>query len=221
LCRCYGKRWFVDNQERFRGHVSKLMDAQRIYNAKVSKLSETDSLAPREKPIFLAEQMPPNLADLWAAGAGAPPLRAGQSGHRRRRQICGDGADRQDRAAAASAGHRRIAADRSRRPSGETDDGSDEVKANTSAEAMDIAATRIDAKSGLYLDNMRQSVQREGEIYLSMAKECYFEPGRKVETMTEDGTTARLSFTRSFTDKQGVHRSATTSARVATRSLPM
>jgi hypothetical protein len=61
----YGKRWFVDNQERFRGHVSKLMDAQRIYNAKVSKLSETDSLAPREKPIFLAEQMPPSLQDLW------------------------------------------------------------------------------------------------------------------------------------------------------------
>jgi hypothetical protein len=60
----YGKRWFVDNQERFRGHVSKLMDAQRIYNAKVSKLSETDSLAPREKPIFLAEQMPPNLQTL-------------------------------------------------------------------------------------------------------------------------------------------------------------
>jgi hypothetical protein len=39
----YGKRWFVDNQERFRGHVSKLMDAQRIYNAKVSKLSETEA----------------------------------------------------------------------------------------------------------------------------------------------------------------------------------
>jgi hypothetical protein len=46
----------------------------------------------------------------------------------------------------------------------ETDDGSDEVKANTSAEAMDIAATRIDAKSAIYLDNMKQSVQREGEI---------------------------------------------------------
>jgi hypothetical protein len=51
----------------------------------------------------------------------------------------------------------------------ETDDGSDEVKANTSAEAMDIAATRIDAKSAIYLDNMKQSVQREGEIYLGMA----------------------------------------------------
>ena len=52
---------------------------------------------------------------------------------------------------------------------------------------MDIAATRKDTKSAIYLDNMRQSVQREGEIYLGMAKEIYFEPGRIVETMTEEG----------------------------------
>jgi hypothetical protein len=97
----YGKRWYVDNQERFRGHVSKLMDAQRIYNAKVSKLSETDSL---------------------------------------------------------------------------------------------------------YLDNMRQSVQREGEIYLGMAPECYFEAGRTVETMTEDGDDGEATLHESYTDKQGVHR---------------
>jgi hypothetical protein len=48
-------------------------------------------------------------------------------------------------------------------------DDPDQVKANTSEEAMNVAATRVDAKSGIYLDNMRQSVQREGEIYLSMA----------------------------------------------------
>jgi hypothetical protein len=42
----YGKRWFVDNQERFRGHVSKLMDAQRIYNAKVSKRYELTPYTP-------------------------------------------------------------------------------------------------------------------------------------------------------------------------------
>jgi hypothetical protein len=172
----YGKRWFVDNQERFRGHVSKLMDAQRIYNAKVSKLSETDSLAPREKPIFLAEQMPPGLQELWKLQEIERHPMPGQSGHRQRRQVCRDGADRQDRAAAASARHRCIAPDRSRRPSGRNRRRPDEVKANTSTEAMEFAATRIDAKSGLYLDNMRQSVQREGEIYLGMAPECYFEP---------------------------------------------
>jgi hypothetical protein len=88
----------------------------------------------------------------------------------------------------------------------ETDDGSDEVKANTSAEAMDIAATRVDAKSAIYLDNMRQSVQREGEIYLSMAKEVYYEPGRTVETMTEDGGDGEATLHEPFTDSKGSFR---------------
>jgi hypothetical protein len=88
----------------------------------------------------------------------------------------------------------------------ETDDGADEVKANTSAEAMDIAATRIDAKSAIYLDNMRQSVQREGEIYLSMAKDVYYEPGRSVETMTEEGDDGEAKLHEPFTDKNGTFR---------------
>jgi hypothetical protein len=203
----YGKRWFVDNQERFRGHVSKLMDAQRIYNAKVSKLSETDSLAPREKPIFLAEQMPPHLQTLWAE----------QEQQRHPYALVNPVIDADGKYVAmgpigkieppqlqpVTAALLQIAAGDLQ---SETDDGSDEVKANTSTEAMEFAATRIDAKSGLYLDNMAQSVQREGEIYLGMAPECYFEPGRTVETMTEDGDDGEATLHESITDKQGVHR---------------
>jgi hypothetical protein len=74
----YGKRWFVDNVERFRGHVSKRMDSQRPINAMFSKVAETSALAPREKPIFLSGQMPPHLAEAWAeSGEGPPSLRAG------------------------------------------------------------------------------------------------------------------------------------------------
>lgn len=203
----YGKRWFVDNQERFRGHVSKLMDAQRIYNAKVSKLSEVDSLAPREKPIFLAEQMPPHLQDLWAR----------QEQERHPYALVNPVIDSDGKYVAmgpigkidppqlqpVTATLLQIAAGDL---NAESEDGADEVMANTSAEAMDIAATRVDAKSGLYLDNMRQSVQREGEIYLSMAKECYFEPGRKVETMTEDGDDGEAVLHETITDQSGVHR---------------
>jgi hypothetical protein len=82
----------------------------------------------------------------------------------------------------------------------ETSDGADEVVANTSAEAMDIAATRVDAKSGIFLDNMRQSVQRGGEIYLSMSREVYFEPGRNVETMSEDGDDGQATLHQPYTD---------------------
>jgi hypothetical protein len=204
----YGKRWFVDNQERFRGYVSKRMDAQRIYNAKVSKLSETDALAPREKPIFAAEQLPPNLQDLWAKQEqerhpyalvnpllnpdGSTYAALGPIGKIEPPQV----------APVTAILLQAAAADLTE----ETDDGSDEVKANTSAEAMDIAATRVDAKSAIYLDNMRQSVQREGEIYLSMAKEVYYEPGRTVETMTEDGGDGEATLHEPFTDSKGSFR---------------
>jgi hypothetical protein len=202
----YGKRWYVDNQERFRGHVSKLMDAQRIYNAKVSKLSETDSLAPREKPIFLAEQMPPGLQELWKLQeierhpyALVNPVIDGDGKYVAMGPI---GKIEPPQLQPVTAVLLQIAAGDLQ---AETED-ADEVKANTSTEAMEFAATRIDAKSGLYLDNMRQSVQREGEIYLGMAPECYFEAGRTVETMTEDGDDGEATLHESFTDKQGVHR---------------
>lgn len=184
----YGQREFVDGMERFKGHVQDRMDAQRLYNSNVSKLAETNALAPREVPIFAPEQMPPTLADHWARlnidrspYALAMPLldadgsivTAGPIGKIEAPQLAPVTATLLQ-----IAGNDLTEEDR---------DGADTVKANTSAEAMDIAAARVDAKSGIYLDNIRQSFQREGEIYLSMAREVYFEPGREVETMTEDG----------------------------------
>jgi hypothetical protein len=200
----YGKRWFVDNQERFRGYVSKRMDAQRIYNAKVSKLSETDALAPREKPIFDPEQLPPALQTMWAQQeqmrhpyALANALRnpdgsiasLGPIGKIEPPQV----------APVTAILLQAAAADLTE----ESEDGADEVKANTSAEAMDIAATRVDAKSAIYLDNMRQSVQREGEIYLSMARDVYYEPGRVIETMDEDGGDGEATLHEPYTDSKG------------------
>ena len=184
----YGKRWFIDNQERFRGYVQLKMDPQRLYNSNVSKLAETNALAPREKPIFAAEQMPPHLAEQWARQevdrhpyALVNPLL---------NPVTGDvialgpiGTINAPQVSPSTAALLQIAS----ADLVEDMQDADEVVANTSAEAMDIAATRIDAKSGIYLDNMRQSVQREGEIYLSMAKDVYWEPGRVVETMTDDG----------------------------------
>jgi hypothetical protein len=202
----YGKRWYVDNQERFRGHVSKRMDSQRIYNAKVSKLAETDALAPREKPIFDPEQLPPNLQTLWAEQetkrhpyALANVLRNPDGSIAAMGPI---GKIEPPQVSPVTAALLQMA-------SGDLtdeDENADEVKANVSEGAMDIAATRVDAKSGIYLDNMRQSVQREGEIYLEMAREVYAEPGRKVETMSEEGDDGEAELHQAFTDKQGSHR---------------
>ena len=201
----YGKRWFVDNMERFRGHVSKRMDAQRIYNAKVSKLAETDSLSPNETPIFTPEQIAGHEQMWEEANINRSPYLLVNPLIDENGQIVQTGAvDRVNppQLYPVTAALLQIA-------SGdltEDDQNVDEVKANTSAEAMDIAATRVDAKSGIYLDNMRQSVQCEAEIYLGMAREVYYEPGREVETMDEEGGDGVAVLHEAFTDKQGVYR---------------
>jgi DNA-binding MarR family transcriptional regulator len=203
----YGKRWYIDGQERFRGYVQLMMDRQRVYNAQIAKLSETSALSPREKPIFAAAQMPPHLAEQWAAQeinrhpyALVEPLINPVTG-----EVVALGPIGKidpPQLAPVSAVLLQITG------SDLTEDMADpdEVVANTSAEAMDIAATRVDAKSGIYLDNMRQSVQREGEIYLSMCKEIYWEPGRKVETMTEDGDDGEATLLEGVNDKNGAYR---------------
>jgi len=202
----YGKRWYVDNQERFRGHVSKRMDAQRIYNVKVSKLTETDSRAPGEVPIFAPQQVE-GLERFWEEAninrspyALVNPLIDDATG-----QIVQTGPIgylKPPDLSPVTAALLQIAAG----DLADEDQDVDEVKANTSAEAMDIAATRIDAKSGLYLDNMRQSVTREAEIYVGMSREVNFEPGREVETMDEDGGDGVAVLHEAFTDKNGVYR---------------
>jgi hypothetical protein len=202
----YGRRDFVDNMERWRGHVQKRKDRQRIYNSSVANVVETQSTSPREVPIFAAEQMDPALADEWARAnidrlpfLRVHPLRnedgsiaaAGPIGKVEPPQV-----------QPATAALLQIAsADLT-----DEDDNADEVKANTSAEAMDIAAARVDAKSGIYLDNMRQSIQREAEIYLAMAREVYFEPGRKVDTLTMDGQDGQATLVEPVMDQNGVYR---------------
>src|SRR6185369_6358907 len=61
----YGRREYVDNIERWRGHVHKKMDAQRIFNGRLARLTEIDSLSPREIPIVLDEQLTPQIMEEW------------------------------------------------------------------------------------------------------------------------------------------------------------
>lgn len=203
----YGKRWFVDNQERFRGHVSKRMDMQRVLNAKVSKLSEIDALAPREKPIFLSQQMPPNLRDLWAEQekerhpyALVDPVIDPSTGQIV--QMGPIGYVKPPDVPTVTAALLQAAVSFLE----EDDQEPDEATPNVSGDAMEIAATRVDAKSDIYLDNMRLSMKRDGEIYLEMAKDgVYVEPGRVVETMSEEGDDGEATLHQAYTDNTGNH----------------
>lgn len=202
----YGRRYFVENMERWQGYVQDKMDRQRLYNSMVSKLAELNSLSPREIPIFAPEQMTPAISNQWAEMnikrhpyALAEPIRnddgtiahMGPLGYVKPPDLP------QVTAAILQIANNDLLED--------AEDGADTVKANTSAEAMDIAAARVDAKSGIYLDNFRQSVERGAEVYLSMAKEVYSDAGRVVDTMTEDGNDGQATLKQPTTDSNGKH----------------
>jgi portal protein len=202
----YGKRWFIDNMERSRGHVRLAKDPQRIYNSLISKLTETNALAPLERPIFTPEQIagqeenwakatidraPYALINLITNPITGEPILSGPIGKIEPPKLS-------EVLAAliqiASGDIAQLTA---------SDDQAQEVKSNVSAEAMDIAATRIDAMSGIYLDNMRQSMQRCGEIYLSMCRDVNYEEGREVETMSEAGDLGTATLSEPYTDEKG------------------
>lgn len=187
----YGKRWFVDNMERWRGHVVLSMDAQRLYNAQLSRLAETSAFSPIDRPILTPEQVQGHEQE-WADAninrspyllvnkivssvEGQPDIVQGPVGTLSPPSV-----------APAAAALLQIAANDIAELTTNTDN-SVEVKSNVSAEAMDIAATRTDAKAFTYMDNMRQSMQRTGEVYKSMCDDVYIEEGRQVPTMTEEG----------------------------------
>jgi len=204
----YGKRVVIDNVERFKGHVRDAKDPAKAYNAQVSKLIETASLAPREVPIFAPEQME-GLQSHWAnmniarhPYGLAHPITDPISG-----AIVQTGpvayVKPPDVPPAMAALIQIMGNDIAEITNG--DDTSMEIKSNVSGEAMDIAASRVDAKSFIYMDNFKLSMQAFGEIYYAMAKEVYVEEGRKVQTMDEDGKTSVATLGETFADpKTGI-----------------
>ena len=205
----YGKRVFIDNIERFKGHVRDAKDPARVYNSQISKLVETASLAPREVPIFAPEQME-GLSTHWARMnidrhpyALAHPITDPQSGAIVQTGPIGK-IESPQLSPVLGALIQQTGNDIAEITNG--DDGSMEIKSNVSADAMDIASSRVDAKSFIYTDNFRQSMQRFGEVYYAMAKEVYIEEGREVQKMDEDGETETATLHELYTDPNtGVH----------------
>lgn len=201
----YFRRDFVDNMERWRGYVGKKMDSQRIYNTRIGKLTETDSLAPREIPIFAPQQMPPAIAEMWRTqnverhpyALVEPLLQPDGNSYASLGPI---GKVDPPQVAPVTA----LLLQAASNDLTEEDQNVEEVKANTSADAMDVAAARVDAKSGIPLDNMRQSVQREGELYLDGARTVYYEPGRKVETLDQDEKDGEATLVEPYMDQNQI-----------------
>lgn len=201
----YGQRSFIDNQERVQGHVRQAKDPQRIYNTAISKLTETNARSPVEIPIFDPTQVV-GLEDHWAdMNIKRNPYGLAHALRDEDGKIIQTGPIGKIEPPVlppVTAALMQVTAADIEQLTG-AGQNADEVKSNVSAEAMDIAATRLDERDGSYMDNFRQSMQRCGEVYLEMARDVYFEPGREVEIMDDDNNQSTATLMEAAVDSMG------------------
>jgi len=186
----YGKRLFVDNVERFQGHVTNAKDMQRLYNMLVSWLAEIAATGSTKKPIFAPEQMPPAIAQLWAddnlkrnpyllavpiKDAQGQIVQAGPSAYLEPPEV----------PSALAALIQLLGADMQQVLGGQ--EATEKVVSNVAHKALQLIQNNLDMQSFIYMDNMAKAMRRSGEIWYPMAKELYVEEDRKMRTISVDG----------------------------------
>ena len=179
----YGKRWFIDNVERCMGVVRPAKDAQRLKNMQLSKLGEISALSSVEKPIFVPEQVAGHQM-MWSEDnirqypyVLINPV-TGPDGSQ---QISGPvGYTKSAAIPPAMAALLQITEQDMADLLGNQQNG-DKIVSNISGKAVEMVQQRLDMQAYLYMSNFSVAVRRGGEIWLSMSKDVYVEPGRKMK----------------------------------------
>lgn len=185
----YGKRWFIDNVERCMGVVRIAKDAQRLKNMQLSKLAEISALSSVEKPIMTPEQVAGHQM-MWADDniKQYPYLLINPvTGADGSQQISGPVAYTKSAAVPpAMAALLQVTEVDIADILGNQQNG-DKIVSNISGKAVEMVQQRLDMQAFLYMSNFGKAVQRGGEIWLSMSKDVYVEPGRKMKTVGQQG----------------------------------
>ena len=187
----YGKRWFVDNRERFMGAVRLAKDTQRLKNMQLSKLAEISAYSAARKPIMTPEQIAGHEI-AWGNDNVENyrylllnPVTDGQGNEQPMGPV---GYSEPPDIPQPLAALLQIT-DQDMAELMGMQDAAEEMVPNMSGKAIELIQTRSDQNNFIYMSNMAKAVKRCGEIWLSMAKDVYVEPGRKMKTLAESGET--------------------------------
>lgn len=201
----YGKRWVVDNIERYMGHVRLAKDTQRLANVQRSKIGEISALSSVEKPIFTPEQVaghelqwaednikdyPYQLVNTITDANGNPTV-AGPLAYTKPPQI-----------PPAVAALLQITEQDFKDILG-NQQGGEEIVSNISGKAVELIQTRLDMQTFIYMSNFSKSQATGGEIWLGMAKELYVELARKMKSIDKRKTVGQIELNRPIIDEEG------------------
>lgn len=183
----YGKRWFIDNVERCRGHVRLAKDPQRIKNMQMSKLAEISAYSPIEVPIMTPE-MVKGHQNSWADMNTDPkPYMLVNPQTDAAGQITAIGPTAYTKAPnvpPAMAALLQVTDPDIKEVLGNPDQG-EKVISHVPGKALEMVTERTDRKSRPYLVNMGKAIRRAGAVWLPMAKDVYTRKGRKMKGLGE------------------------------------
>lgn len=194
----YGQRWFVDNVERCMGHVRLAKDVSRIINMLLSKLAQIASQSSTSVPILTPSMVGNGLQEMWQnANVNQPPYMlinplVDENGNE---QIPTLQYTQTPQIPPAIVALYEVANAGLMEVLGNQQEG-EKLRANTSDKAVELVQNRIDQLTYVYFDNHCIAMKWCGKVWLSMAKEIYIEPGRKMKTIDERGQRSSIELKR-------------------------
>lgn len=198
----YGKRWFIDNMERFMGHVELAMDTQRLKNMQISKLGEISALSSVSKPILTPDQIAGHQI-MWSEdnlknypyllinpiqGADGSQIPSGPVAYTKPPEIP------QAMAALLQITEADMAEILGNQQNGE------KMVSNISGKAVEMIQQRIDMQAFIYMSNFAKAMKWCGEVWLGMARDLYVDKGRKMKTVGLQGQTSTVELMKPVMD---------------------
>lgn len=203
----FGRYARVNGVERTVGHVRLAKDPQRILNLSISKIGELSGESFSEKLIVSPEQIKGHERD-WANDSvehhpyrqlnllvdettGSPLQTQGPLGTVKPAAI-----------PPATAALAEIS-DKSLGDILGNPDQAEKVVSHVAGKTMELLAQRIDGNAYIYISNMAKAIRRCGQIWLSMARELYTDPGRKMKGLGPRGERSQIILMKPEIGKDG------------------
>ena len=198
----YGFRKYIDGIERYRGLVRKLKDANRLFNASISRLAESSAAAGDEIPILTDKQVE-GLEDNWAdktskayqvintlEDANGNDIPAGPVGYLKPPAI--------DPNTAASA---EIVTQFVQRTTGNMSQ--DQIDPDASGVAIAKWQRLQNLNTQVMTDNIISAKKHSGKVYLSIAEEVYAGKLRTKRLINVDGSSKMAQINTDSLDDTG------------------
>ena len=198
----YAYRTFVDGIERYHGLVRKLMDPQRLFNMQMSQLAENSASSGQDVPIFDPDQMPDNLANLWAERNNKPYMLAKALTDPQTGEIVANGPLgylKPPQLDGSTAALLQIVPQFIQQVTGGLPQEIDDPDA--SGKAIVEARKRENMKTQTVMDNAKSSIEWLGDVWLSIMQDTLTER-RVIRVLGEDGAQSQITLQDEVMDKE-------------------